>query len=83
MAIFRATRNDILIRVVNPFYLLSRRRRHSFFGSLERAWTSHRQHVRIVAAIRARALEESAALMAEHIGRVERYFLHLSAAQES
>lgn len=75
MSIFRATQNDILVRVVNPFYLLSRVRRAAFFGDPARSRTSHAQHVAIVGAIRAQDQPASTELMDRHIGRVERYFL--------
>ena len=75
MTIFRATQNDILVRVVNPFYLLSRARRATFFMDAERSRTSHAQHEGIAAAIRDRDAALCAALMDQHIGRVERYFL--------
>jgi DNA-binding FadR family transcriptional regulator len=75
MAIFRATQNMIFVRVVNPFYLLSRSRRDAFFQDAERARISHAQHVAIVDAIRRRDAEAGATLMANHIGRVENLYL--------
>ena len=83
MMIFRATQNTILVRVVNPFYLLSRNRRRNFFKDVVRGQTSHVQHVAIVAAIRARNADMSAELMAQHIGRVEHFHLHHTAADRA
>jgi DNA-binding FadR family transcriptional regulator len=80
MTIFRATQNMIFVRVVNPFYLLSRSRRQSFFQDTRRGQISHAQHVAIVDAIREQNAERGAELMANHIGRVERHYLDLSAA---
>ena len=74
LAIFRATQNDILVRLVNPFYLFSRSRRAAFFSDPDRGRTSHAQHVGLVAAIRGRDAEASAARMFDHIGRVEQHF---------
>ncbi len=70
MAIFRATQNMIFVRVVNPFYLLSRTRRQAFFHDKERGRISHTQHVEIVSTIRAQDADGGAALMSNHIGRV-------------
>ncbi len=80
MTIFRATQNDILVRVVNPFYLLSRARRAAYFRDPARCCTSHAQHLGIVAAIRGSDPTAAAALMDQHIGRVERYFIDRNAA---
>lgn len=79
MTIFRATQNMIFVRVVNPFYLLSRSRRRSFFQDTRRGQISHAQHVAIVDAIRDQDAERGAELMANHIGRVERHYLDLNA----
>lgn len=79
MTIFRATQNMIFVRMVNPFYLLSRSRRQAFFEDKRRGQISHAQHVAIVAAIRVQDADAGAELMASHIGRVERHYLDLSA----
>jgi GntR family transcriptional regulator, transcriptional repressor for pyruvate dehydrogenase complex len=75
MAIFRATQNDILVRVVKPFYLMSRQRREKFFEHASRCRGSHRQHIQLAAAIAARKPKHCVQLMDAHIGRVERYYL--------
>ncbi|MES2436196.1 MAG: FadR/GntR family transcriptional regulator [Pseudomonadota bacterium] len=74
LAILKATQNGILVRVVNPFYLMSGNRRQVFFSDRARRMTSHRQHEAMVAAIRARDSEKAEALLAAHIGRVEQHF---------
>ena len=83
MTIFRATQNTIFVRVVNPFYLLSRTRRQAFFQDAARGRVSHAQHVDIVAAVQAADAQTGATLMAQHIGRVERLYLDQQATGTS
>lgn len=78
MTVFHATQNMIFVRVVNPFYLLSRSRRQAFFADGERGRISHEQHVEIVSAICDADAGRGAELMAHHIGRVERFYLDRS-----
>jgi DNA-binding FadR family transcriptional regulator len=75
MAIFRATQNDIFLRVVTPFYLMSRQRRTAFFAEHAHGLTSHQQHVGLVKAIGARDAAKASTLMSRHIGRVEQHYL--------
>lgn len=81
MAIFRATQNDIFLRVVTPFYLMSRQRRNAFFADSRHARTSHGHHVALVEAIAARDAARAAELMNSHIGRVEQHYLSGAGAQ--
>lgn len=74
MDIFRSTHNDILVRLVNPFYIMARTRRSVFFRDRERRRVSHSQHLEMLTAIERREKENAMKLMAGHIGRVERYF---------
>lgn len=76
MAIFRSTHNAVLVRMVTPFYLMSRGRRETFFSDLRNGVESHRQHVALVEAIRERDAERASQLMENHIGRVEKHFLN-------
>jgi GntR family transcriptional repressor for pyruvate dehydrogenase complex len=73
-AIIKATHNEILARVVNPFYLISQGRRLAFFKDRERRSISHQQHIKMVKAIRARDEDAAEKLMFSHIGRVDSYF---------
>lgn len=75
MAIFRATQNDIFLRVVTPFYLMSRQRRNAFFAEIGHGRTSHGHHVALVEAIEARNAAAATELMNSHIGRVEQHYL--------
>jgi GntR family transcriptional regulator, transcriptional repressor for pyruvate dehydrogenase complex len=74
IAIFRATQNDILVRLVTPFYFISQVRRERFFADAERCKISQAQHAEMVKAIERRDSERAEKLMAAHIGRVEQYF---------
>ena len=74
IGIFRATQNDILLRLVTPFYFISRTRRERFFADPTRCQVSHKQHVAMLDAIVLRDADEAERLMATHIGRVEHYF---------
>lgn len=72
--IFRSTHNDILLRLVTPFYIIARTRRERFFGNADRCKVSHSQHVEMLRAIEKRDNDLAGTLMSSHIGRVERYF---------
>lgn len=74
MAILRCTGNDILVRLVHPFYILSRSRRETFFTRAERRADSHAQHLALFDAIVAEDAERAAELMKNHIGRVDSWF---------
>lgn len=74
LALLKATGNDILVRVVNPFYLMSGGRRQTFFVDRDRRLTSHSQHQAIVDAVRDRDVDRAERLLAAHIGRVKDYF---------
>lgn len=79
LTLLKASKNDILVRVVNPLYLMSDSRRQIFFQDADRRLISHRQHEALVAAVRARDAEHAERLLAAHIGRVGDYFQTLSA----
>lgn len=74
MQVFEATQNDILVRVVTPFYLMSETRRQGFFADPANFRRSQQEHERLIAAIAAGEAGHAADLMADHIGRVEKYF---------
>jgi GntR family transcriptional regulator, transcriptional repressor for pyruvate dehydrogenase complex len=74
MAIFRATHNDVLVRIVNPFYIMSKERRLVFFADQQRRKISHKQHMAMTKAIRDKDPGAATKLMATHTGRVEKYF---------
>ncbi len=75
MAIFRSTQNAVFVRMVTPFYLISRTRRDAFFAQKRHAVESHRQHVELVKAVHDRDSARATALMEGHIGRIEKHYL--------
>ncbi|GEO86944.1 HTH-type transcriptional regulator LutR [Ciceribacter naphthalenivorans] len=74
LAIIKATQNEILVRVIHPFYLMSHKRREVFFADRARRAASHAQHIEIVEAIRLRDVDLAEKRLASHIGRVETYY---------
>lgn len=74
MEIFRATENEILTRLVQPFYILSRNRREALFASPEQRGVSHAQHLALFEAIQDQDCERATTLMGGHIGRVDDWF---------
>lgn len=75
MAIFRSTQNTVFVRMVTPFYLMSRVRRDAFFAHRRHAVESHRQHIELVRVVRDRDAIRATALMEGHIGRIEKHYL--------
>jgi DNA-binding FadR family transcriptional regulator len=74
LEIFRATHNDVLVRLLAPFYIMAKSRRVVFFKDRERRRLSHLQHLAMLKAIHAQDSAKAMALMKTHIGRVEKYF---------
>lgn len=74
LEILRATGNDILVRLLTPFYIMSEQRRREFFSDHARCVVSHAQHLKMAQAIRDRDPSTAAVLMEAHIGRVDAYF---------
>ena len=77
LAVAAATRNSVLRRVVNSFYLLSRTRRWHYFADGRRAPDAQRQHEAMAAAIRAGDPAGAAALMRAHLQSTEAYWHEL------
>lgn len=74
MAMFRATHNLVLMQLVSPFYIMSESRRLLFFKDKERCRASNAQHKLIFSALVEQDVRRAQEVMAEHIGRVERYY---------
>jgi GntR family transcriptional regulator, transcriptional repressor for pyruvate dehydrogenase complex len=74
MNIFRATGNDVLVRLMTPFYIMARKRREVFFKDRKRRLVSHEQHLEMLESIVAGDKAGAARQMAAHIGRVEGFF---------
>lgn len=77
LAVAAATRNSVMRRVVNSFYLLSRTRRWHYFADGRRAPEAQRQHEAMAAAIRASDAAAAAGLMRAHLQSTEAYWHEL------
>lgn len=77
LAVAEATRNRVLLRVVNSFYLLSRTRRRHYFADGRRAPVAQAQHEAMAEAIRAGDGARAASLMRAHLQSTEAYWLEL------
>lgn len=68
-AIFVATKNDILLRVVKSFYEMSRQRRHVYFADHGRGRRSYEDHCKILEAIENRRVGQAEQKMYDHLSR--------------
>lgn len=73
-AIVAATKNDVLLRFINVFYLMSKKRRDVYFDAEQQSRRSHAQHLRLYAAIEARDAELGQQLLRRHLKGVDAYF---------
>lgn len=74
LAIVMGTGNDVLVRVVKPFYLLSGKRRTIYFTDARRAKRSLSDHRKLVEAIEAKDSQAAAQVLGSHLGNVERHW---------
>ena len=73
-AIVAATKNDVLLRFINVFYLMSRKRRLVYFHEPDQSRRSHLQHLKLYSAIEARDAELGQRLLRRHLKGVDAYF---------
>jgi DNA-binding FadR family transcriptional regulator len=73
-AIVAATKNDVLVRFINVFYLMSRKRRETYFRAPDQSRRSHAQHLQLFRAIEAQDAERGQQLLRRHIKGVDAYF---------
>jgi len=73
-AIVAATQNDVFLRVINVFYLMSRKRREIYFKEPGQSQRSHAQHKLLYAAIRDRDHERGERILRQHLQGVDTYF---------
>ena len=73
-AIVAATKNDVLLRFINVFYLMSRKRREIYFHDEPQSKRSHAQHLQLYRAIEARDFELGQQLLRRHLKGVDAYF---------
>lgn len=74
LELVRSAGNDILTRLVLPFFLMSRGRRETYFVDAGRRQRSHEQHVEMLMAIEDRDVDRAVSLISQHIGRVDAWF---------
>lgn len=73
-AIVAATQNHVLLRFINVFYLISRKRREVYFQAEQQSQRSHAQHLQLYRAIAAQDVEAGQKLLRRHIKGVDVYF---------
>ncbi len=73
-AIVAATKNDVLLRFINVFYLMSRKRREIYFVEKEQSQRSHAQHLKLYGAIEAQDAVLGQQLLRRHLKGVDAYF---------
>jgi DNA-binding FadR family transcriptional regulator len=73
-AIVAATHNDVLLRFINVFYLMSRKRRETYFEAGGQSQRSHRHHLQLYRAIEAHDAEAGARILRQHLKGVDAYF---------
>lgn len=69
IAIFVATKNDILLRVVKSFYEMSRQRRRVYFADQGRGRRSYEDHCKILDAIENRRVGQAEQKMNDHLSQ--------------
>lgn len=74
IGLFHATQNLIFVRLVTPFFIMSKQRRVAFFVDEGVARESLRQHRALADALRRRDSVAAVDLIQSHIGRVEQSF---------
>ncbi len=73
-AIVAATKNDVLLRFINVFYLMSRKRRQVYFHEPDQSRRSHLQHLKLYGAIEAQDADLGQRLLRRHLKGVDAYF---------
>jgi DNA-binding FadR family transcriptional regulator len=73
-AIVAATKNDVLLRFINVFYLMSRKRRQVYFQVPDQSRRSHLQHLKLYGAIEKQDAELGQRILRRHLKGVDAYF---------
>ncbi len=73
-AIVAATKNDVLLRFINVFYRMSRKRRELYFEEPLQSKRSHAQHMQLYGAIEAQDAELGQRILRRHLKGVDAYF---------
>lgn len=82
-AIVAATKNDVLLRFINVFYLMSRKRREVYFHDSQQSKRSHAQHLQLYRAIVERDAELGQKILRRHLKGVDAYFRMFFADEQS
>ncbi len=80
MALCAASGNRLIQRAANSFWLASRARREHYFGDLANARRSLAQHETLLAAVVVGDTDRAMAVLGDHLGNVERYWMAQVAA---
>lgn len=73
-AIVAATQNDVFLRFINVFYLMSRKRRAIYFKEPGQSLRSHAQHKQLYKAIADQDAERGTGILRRHLKGVDTYF---------
>jgi DNA-binding FadR family transcriptional regulator len=73
-AIVAATKNDVLLRFINVFYRMSRKRREIYFDAPQQSKRSHAQHLQLYGAIEAQDAVWGQQILRRHLKGVDAYF---------
>ena len=73
-AIVAATKNDVLLRFINVFYRMSRKRREIYFQEPSQSKRSHAQHLQLYGAIEAQDAALGQQILRRHLKGVDAYF---------
>ena len=73
-AIVAATQNDVFLRFINVFYLMSRKRRAIYFREPGQSARSHAQHKQLYKAIHEQNVERGTRILLRHLKGVDTYF---------
>ena len=73
-AIVAATKNDVLLRFINVFYRMSRKRREIYFDAPQQSKRSHAQHLQLYGAIEAQDAVLGQQILRRHLKGVDAYF---------
>jgi GntR family transcriptional repressor for pyruvate dehydrogenase complex len=83
LALVEAGHNQVYLRLVNSFYLTSRKRRNQFFDSVEQSIRSHADHLKLFKALKQRDVDAATRVLAKHMATVEAFWKHRSQNNET
>ncbi len=74
LALLACTQNQMLMQIANVYYMISRNRRQVYFRDRARNESSHRQHMALFEAVKARDTDGAVKLLDAHVLGVGTYF---------